>query len=208
MTLEEVRPRLVRVPLGPCEVSTLGFVDNLLFLCTHGIKHNWGSLSWLVDVAELVRRQPDLDWDFVRRWSRVPGRRRPVQLGLHLAHRLLEAPVPAEVLADADRDPEVAALVGVVRAGFLLAAADTSPQGLWAGTVGSVWFRGMERWPDRLRHLHEWVLMPRPPDWEWLRLPAWTAPVYYAVRPLRLLLKHGLGIGTRATSRQERRGVV
>ena len=199
MRLEDVRPRLVRVSLGPCEVSTLGCVDNLLFLCCHGTKHNWGALSWLVDVAELVRGQPSLDWDAVLRWSRVSGRRRPVQLGLQLAHRLLEAPVPAEVLADGDRDPEVAALVSVVSTG-LLDPASVFGRGLWSSMVGSVWFRATERWSDRARFLHEWVLMPHPPDYEWVSLPTWAGPAYYLVRPLRLLLKHRgavVGLGPR-----------
>jgi hypothetical protein len=199
MRLEDARPRLVRVSLGPCEVSTLGPVDNLLFLCGHGLKHNWGALSWLVDLAELVRGQPSLDWDAVHRWSRVFGRRRPVQLGLHLAHRLLEAPVPAEVLADGERDPEVAALVSVASAS-LLDPSSVSGRGLWSSMFGSVWFRGMESWSDRLRFFHEWVLTPHPPDFEWVSLPAWAGPAYYLVRPLRLLLKHrgaavGLGPG-------------
>jgi hypothetical protein len=118
-----------------------------------------------------------------------------MQLGLHLVHRVLETPVPAEVLADGDRDPEVAALVGVVRGGFRGAAAATPQHHVWDRTVRSVWFRAMERWSDRLRQLYEWTLMPQATDWEWLPLPAWAAPAYYAVRPLRLMLKHGFGLG-------------
>jgi hypothetical protein len=199
MTLEEVRRRLVQVALGPCSVTTLGPVDNLLFLCNHGTKHDWSALSWLVDVAELVRGQPSLDWDAVLRWSRVFGRRRPVQLGLHLAHRLLSAPVPSEVLLDGERDPEVAALVSVVSA-RLLDPASVSAAGLWSSMVGSVWFRGTESWSDRLRFVHEWVLTPHPPDYAWVSLPRWAGLAYYLVRPLRLLLKHrgaavGLGRG-------------
>jgi hypothetical protein len=49
-----------------------------------------------------------------------------------------------------------------------------------------------ETWPDRLRHLHEWLLMPRPPDYEWVALPSWARPAYYAVRPVRLLLRRSL----------------
>jgi hypothetical protein len=33
--------------------------------------------------------------------------------------------------------------------------------------------------------------MPRPPDYGWVSLPQWARPAYYAVRPVRLLLKHG-----------------
>ena len=29
----------------------------LLILCLHGTKHFWSSLGWLVDVAELIRRE-------------------------------------------------------------------------------------------------------------------------------------------------------
>ncbi len=189
MRLAEVRSRLERVDTGACPVWTLGPEDTLLFLCVHGTKHDWAVLSWLVDVAELVRGQPDLDWDAVRRWSRVPGRRRPVQLGLHLAHRLLGAPVPAEVLASGAQDAEVAALVAEVEQA-LRDPSSASRRGPWSGLVRSVWFRATETWPDRLRHLHEWLLMPRPPDYEWVSLPRWARPGYYAVRPVRLLLKH------------------
>ena len=189
MRLAEVRHRLERVHTGACEVWTLGPEDTLLFLCLHGTKHDWAILSWLVDLAELVRGQPGLDWDEVLLWSRVPGRRRPVQLGLHLAHRVLEAPVPADVLADGARDPEVAALVEAVSAAFL-DPSSAPGRGLLARMVSTVWFRGMERWSDRLRHLHEWLLMPRPPDYEWVALTPWARPAYYVVRPLRLLLKH------------------
>jgi hypothetical protein len=33
--------------------------------------------------------------------------------------------------------------------------------------------------------------MPRPPDYESVSLPRWARPAYYAVRPVRLLVKHG-----------------
>jgi hypothetical protein len=139
------------VSTGAGEVWTLGPEDTLLFLCCHGTKHNWGALSWLVDVAELVRGQSGLDWDAVVRWSRVPGRRRPVQLGLHLAHHLLEAPVPAEVLTEGDRDPEVAALVAVVEGAFR-DPASASGRGLWSSMLGSV--VSWDREVGSIRFLH------------------------------------------------------
>jgi hypothetical protein len=190
MRLSEVRPRLERVRAGAGDVWTLGPEDTLLFLCVHGTKHGWAVLGWLVDLAELVRGRAGLDWDAVVRWSRRPGRRRLVQLGLHLAQRVLEAPVPADVLADGARDPQVAALVAEVERG-LRDPSSTPRGGPWSGLLGSVRFRAFETWPDRLRHVHEWLLMPRPPDYEWVSLPPWARPAYYGVRPIRLLLKHG-----------------
>ena len=66
------------------------------------------------------------------------------------------------VLADGARDPRVAALVAEVEQA--LRDPSSAPRGgPWSGLVGSVWFRATETWPARLRHLHEWLLMPRPP---------------------------------------------
>jgi Uncharacterised nucleotidyltransferase len=203
MRLSEVRSRLERVHVGAAEVWTLGPEDTLLFLCVHGAKHNWAVLSWLVDLAELVRGQPELDWDEVVLWSRRPGRLRFVQLGLHLAHRLLEAPVPAEVLALGVRDPEVAALVARVESAFR-GGLPASSRGPWSQMFGSVWLRTTESWPDRLRHVHEWLLMPHPPDYEWVSLPERARPAYYLVRPLRLLLKHGGALQTGSRAVQSR----
>jgi hypothetical protein len=116
--------------------------------------------------------------------------------------------VPAEVLAEGKRDPEVEALVGAVSTAFLNASS-ASGQGLWGPLVRSVWFRGTESWSDRVRFLHEWVLMPRPPDWEWVSLPTWAGPAYYLVRPLRLSLKHGWALlGFRAAGQSAARSAV
>ena len=62
--------QLVRI--GAAEVQTLGSAATLLFLLLHGMKHDWASLGWVCDVAELLRREPGLDWDAVLAWSRVP----------------------------------------------------------------------------------------------------------------------------------------
>ena len=68
----------------------------MLFLCVHGAKHLWSRLQWLGDVARLARKQPD--WACIWELANEAGCARPVLLGLLLAHELLEAPVPEEIL--------------------------------------------------------------------------------------------------------------
>jgi hypothetical protein len=74
----------------------------LLVLCLHGSKHFWWSLGWLVDVAELVRGNRDLDWEWLLAEGRRHQCRRRLALGLHLASELLAAPVPESVLRRMD----------------------------------------------------------------------------------------------------------
>src|SRR6185503_974491 len=67
----------------------------LLVLCLHGTKHYWSSLGWLVDVAELLRSHPQLDWEAIDAGTRELGCVRRVAVGLRLAQELLDAPLPA-----------------------------------------------------------------------------------------------------------------
>ena len=48
----------------------------------------------------------------------------------------------------------------------------------------------MERASDRLRFLHDVLLRPTPLEWEAVPLPPSLAPLYYLVRPMRLLWKY------------------
>jgi hypothetical protein len=88
---------LPSVDLPGRRVRVLGAEDLLLVLCLHGSKHFWFSLGWLVDVAELVRTSEDLNWD--RFLARATQRRcaKKVALGLLLAERWLQAPLPPGV---------------------------------------------------------------------------------------------------------------
>jgi hypothetical protein len=46
-------------------VTTLSTADTLIYLCLHGAKHRWVRLAWLADVAALVDRSPELEWEAV-----------------------------------------------------------------------------------------------------------------------------------------------
>ena len=54
---------------------------------------------WLCDIAELIRKHPDLDWDKVCHTAKSMGMTRNLSVGLWLAHSLLDAPIPQDVLA-------------------------------------------------------------------------------------------------------------
>jgi hypothetical protein len=86
----------------------------LLILCLHGSKHRWEELKWLVDVAELLRVRPDLDWHRLTDEARRIGAYRMLAVCLVLANDLLDAPVPAEVLDNLRATPSVPSLTSDV----------------------------------------------------------------------------------------------
>jgi hypothetical protein len=67
----------------------------LVYLASHGSKNYWQRLSWLCDVAELLRREERrIDWDELSALARKLGCRARTNQALLLASRLLDAPVP------------------------------------------------------------------------------------------------------------------
>ncbi|HEY6262137.1 MAG TPA: nucleotidyltransferase family protein [Nitrospiraceae bacterium] len=88
-------------------VQGLAPEDLLIVLCVHGSKHAWEALKWVCDVAELLRTYDHLDWNQVFSSASRWRCRRLVYMGLSLAHRVLDAPLPEAVLARIYADSDV-----------------------------------------------------------------------------------------------------
>jgi hypothetical protein len=99
----------------------------LFLLCLHGSAHKWDTLKWIVDIAEMLRAYPDLDWGRVTNEARRTGSERMVAVGLVLACDLLGAAIPAAALNTVRFTAEVASLAEDVR--HNLEAPDPKPLG-------------------------------------------------------------------------------
>ncbi len=112
--------RLVRLSLAGDSVPWLACEDLLLLLCLHGSKHKWDTLKWTVDVAELLRTHPDMDWCLLWNSAKDAGAQRMVALGVLLAHELLEAPVPPAQMEKIRSDVSLLRLAGEASRNFTL----------------------------------------------------------------------------------------
>ncbi len=190
LSLDEVRRRAGSLPLCGRAVPTLSLEDLLLVLCMHGSKHYWLRWGWLCDVAELVRRHPEIRWEALLDLARSAGAERMLLLGLALARDLLAAPLEEPVAARIGADPALPWLVGRVRHWLATLPAEGDP-GLWEGHR---FHRAMlDRAVDRGRYSLEMALRPTVTDWDAIPLPSSCYLGYYALRPLRLGFKYGLG---------------
>ena len=85
---------LETIDLNGTKVNTLTAEDLLFSLCVHGSRHLWERLSWICDIAELLARHR---FDWASLMKRADNSDRMFVLGLLLAERLLNAPLPDEV---------------------------------------------------------------------------------------------------------------
>jgi len=67
-----------------CRHEVPGFKKELLLLLLleHGTKHRWSELKWLVDIAQILSRTPDFDWDKLYALGASIGIKRKIDLAL------------------------------------------------------------------------------------------------------------------------------
>jgi len=178
---------LAPVCLSDREIPTFTAEDLLPMLCIHGAKDFWERLSWITDVSELVQSHPALDWDRVLRFAQPLHAMRMLNLGLALAERVLDASLPAEISARMQADRVAVQVAAEVHQRLLSRPFRT------LDAAGRFQFRRrtlagkLEGW----RYAMRLAIVPSEDDWQVMRLPRVLAPLYVALRPLRLLQKYG-----------------
>lgn len=170
------------IDLGLGRVLAMSDESRLLMLCAHhGVKHFWKKLVWSVDVAELVRSRPGLDWELVAAEAERAGLRRALLVTLQLAADLLDAPVPPTLVAEARRDDAAQALVRWV---FGRLFVEPEPRtGKRRRT--HVYLQLKPTWSEKVACLRR-LFGPTRADREFLALPRALTPLYLLVRPVRL----------------------
>jgi hypothetical protein len=122
-----------------------------------------------------------LDWDLAIREAKRLGLWRCVALGVLLAHRVIGAAVPGDVLKGFESDAVSRSLAQYFEKG-VFDAPGIPPQGRVPYYFKLLGFR------DRMRLLLSPDLFrPNERDFEALRLPKSLQPLHFLFRPLRLL---------------------
>ncbi len=187
--IDRFAQRIVKVMVAGQEVPTLAPEDLLSALCVHGSKDFWERISWIADVAELIQRRTDLDWDEAFRTAESLRVERMLHLGLALANDLLQAPMPDEIRKRVRGDGEAVAVAREVEERTL----SRNGSGVSAGKRMRFRRRMVRGTLAGWRYSLRLAVIPAEEDWEMVQLPGLLAPLYLALRPLRLLAKYGWG---------------
>jgi hypothetical protein len=84
-------------------LRTLGEEDLFAYLCMHGALHWWNRLKWLADVNALLASTPEHDVERLVRAAKARGVGRAAAQALLLCRNLLQAPLPASLMAALDK---------------------------------------------------------------------------------------------------------
>jgi hypothetical protein len=184
--------RLHGIPVAGRTIKTFSPEDMLIVLCVQLAKDAWGTnilrLSKICDIAELLRSHPDLDWAFVLEETQRLGCEYILSFGLSVSRELLDADVPALALRTLPRR-SFDILFDHIKDKLVNQNAPFHPGLL---TSSRVHFMIRERWRDKFApHLYycKRAVLPNELDYAFVNLPGVLHPLYYLIRPVRLLQK-------------------
>jgi SAM-dependent methyltransferase len=169
-----------RIAVADSSVLVPGAIDEVLASCLRGSVELWKRLSDLCDLADLIARHDDLDWDALLIRAQRTRCSAAVALGLALADSRLGVASPARVRTWIRRHDGAMALASAVSERPLTQARRPP-------TLGErLRFHGALRdtvWEKILQYLA--IAVPGPHDAPAAAVPAWLDPLYYLVRPFR-----------------------
>lgn len=180
----ELWQNLITIDLNGTPMKTLSAADLLFSLCVHGSRHLWERLGWICDVAELIRRH-ELNWSALLRRASETDSERMFLLGLHLAQKLLQAELPAEVRERCAADTRLELLANDV-----LEHLFNGPIHIPATATEIFRYNiGVRKSLAARARYFIHMLRPTDSDFSARSLPASLSFAYYLVRPFRLLFK-------------------
>ena len=185
--LDALSHRLACVCLSGHDVRTFSPEDTLVFLCVHGSKDFWQRLIWVSDVAELIGAYPAIDWDGVYRFASAVRAGRILHVGLALADGLFQISLPDRIRSRINVD----ATAGSIAAQMQQSLLSREPLPLGARATFAYRRRMAAGALAGLSYAIRLATAPAAEDWQSMRLPRPLAPLYSALRPLRLLKKYG-----------------
>jgi hypothetical protein len=183
---DDIWKSLVSMPLGRLEVKTFSADDLLFSLCVHGSRHLWERLGWICDVAELIARH-NISWDSLLTRAATNDSERMFLLGLCLAERLVDAPVPNQVQKIYASDGTIESLSNSVIENLFNG---TEHVPATASEVLKYNFEVRKSWTARARYF-AYAFRPTDADLAARSLPPGLTFAYHLLRPFRLLFKNG-----------------
>jgi hypothetical protein len=188
LDFDALEKRLTSISLAGGEILSFSQEDTLILLSVHGAKHFWERLMWIADISELSQAAPGIRWAEVFSRSEEMGVSRTLNLALYLAHRMLEAPLPGDVLENITRDPIAKKLGDGICERFSMSADAQLP------IFARFRFRVASRdsfWAG-LRFAMRLATSPTEPDRADLPLPGGVSVMHRWLRPVLLMKRHGV----------------
>jgi hypothetical protein len=162
-------------------VYILGKEDLFFFLVTHGARHAWSRLRWLLDIHLLLKQQ--LDYNAIQKLFR-DNHFHPILLqSLHLCKQLLNSPLSSEFekISSKERGIQLAKSTAFYFSQMVNLHSEPVPKSI--SNYHKKYSISIMSWQQKCLYSIS-LLHPNPDDAEILPLPSWLHILYFPLKPL------------------------
>lgn len=168
------------------EIPVLSPEHSLLSICIHGTKDRWKTLRVTADIAHLISRHPGLNWKTLVSDAGEIGCLRMLCVGLQISRQVCGLELPDGILELVRKDRKTRKLASRYLHQLLIIER-TGKTGKLYDTLALI--KSMDSFGPRINYLCHFAFTPTPMDWKFINLPEFLYPLYYLIRPFRLLVK-------------------
>ena len=189
--------RLETLKLGGTNLSALPFKDLFVYLCLHGSRHEWERLAWICDLHELIRSVESsgikVDWNEIHEHAKDHGCERVLELGLFLVDEFFDSRTDFSEYEKIEANPSLKEIVKQVRVRIFSPTRIPSLKKAKYMYLLSLQERRTHRIKLYLVYLTYYaklLLTPNSLDKTIFHLPGIFYPLYFILRPIRLVLTY------------------
>lgn len=182
LNFEQLKQNTTEVTLADNRLPQFAPEIMVLYLCFHGSKHCWQSLKWVCDLAQFIHSH-HLDWQQIEQQARQLKLTTMFHLGLLLVHRFYQTSIPASLLIKIENNSRANNLFNLVEKQIFTR--------LFTQMEDYTFILNLtDSWQGKLRFLTSLLFTPTAKEWETIALPNFLFPLYYAIRPYRLVKQY------------------
>lgn len=194
LELNQLWERLDEIDIGGAQLKNLAFPDLFVYLCLHGSRHGWERLAWICDLRELIESEQkngaEIDWFEIHLHAQKHGCEKVVELGLFLIFEFFGEKTNFPSWSQIESSETFKTIARQIRTKIFA-------KPLTATEIGDWYLYHLtlkEKKTDKLKlHAHYFLwysrlaLTPNSLDKAVFKLPKIFYPLYYILRPSRLL---------------------
>lgn len=168
--------------------NTFSAENQLLILCVHSAKHDWGRLAWICDICEFIKTEK-IDWQAAIAKASKLGVMKIMFVNLYLAEDLLHLQLPDEIVNQINSDSSIKGIFLTVKKRIFIE--NKGSLNIFEKFIFDL--RKREKLIYAVKDLTNSLTNFTVADFEDVLLPESLYPLYYLIRPILLLRRYGRG---------------
>ncbi len=172
------------------ELETLQSELLLVYLCSHGSKHMWERIQWIVDVDRLIKNIDDINWDTVWLYAKETHSINTLLLGLSLNKELFGTNLPSTIEEKIEKRKNIYLLKIHTLKLLNKKPAEHSSKISSMYKKFDYHLKLYDSFTDKAKYCFSYIFKITPDDVLNINLPKHLHFLYFIIRPFRLGIKH------------------